>query len=123
MRNRDTARRVGLKETFVIAPESAERRSNLFPFVFLFRGCAHLKVWYERLRVREWRERLRGEGSWCLPPESCRAPQGGMTPLHHASWKGNWPLVKQLLAAGVDKDGSSAVSGEGEGWGTRIGEC
>ncbi|KAJ1486058.1 hypothetical protein T484DRAFT_1791135 [Baffinella frigidus] len=38
--------------------------------------------------------------------------KGGMTPLHHASWKGNWPLVKQLLAAGVDKDGSSAEDGE-----------
>ena len=54
------------------------------------------------------------------PPDCCRAPQIGMTPLHLAAYYGHAAVAGQLLAAKADVEAKNKVRGLG-GCGTRIG--
>ena len=49
----------------------------------------------------------------CLT-EPCRAWQGGLTPLHRASWNGHATVAKKLLAAGAVNDAKTEVRRAGD---------
>lgn len=55
------------------------------------------------------RKHLRREKG--CPPECCRVPQRGDTPLHLAAHYGSVGVVEQLLAAGADQEAKDEVRG------------